>query len=407
MPSATRKLAEALIARRSVTPEDAGCMDLIGQRLAALGFQNEALDSGPADARVRNLWSKRTASRKGSAMKTMVFAGHTDVVPPGPLAQWASDPFTPAEREGKLHGRGATDMKSSIAAFVVACEEFLAARPDVPLNIALLLTSDEEGAAVNGTAAVCETLRQRGEKIDYCIVGEPTSVRHCGDTIKNGRRGSLSGKLTVRGIQGHIAHPQLARNPIHQLAPALAELAAIEWDRGSADFPPTGWQISNIHGGTGAGNVIPGSVVVDFNFRFGAESAPQSLQARLTSVLDKHELEYAVEWTLGAQPFLTQPGVLADAVRAAIHAETGLQAELSTSGGTSDARFLAPLCPQLLELGPPGASSHMADEYIRLADLETLKNIYRRVLETLSVEHGLSPSPTCGRGPGRGPAGGW
>ena len=381
--SPTRQLAEALIARRSVTPEDDGCMELLSQRLAPLGFQNEAMDSGPAEARVRNLWSKRPAPRAGA--KTFVFAGHTDVVPPGPPAQWTSDPFTPTEREGKLHGRGATDMKSSIAAFVVACEEFLAARPDAPLSIALLLTSDEEGPAVDGTVVVCEKLQQRGEKIDYCIVGEPTSVRHCGDTLKNGRRGSLSGKLTVRGIQGHIAYPHLARNPIHQLAPALAELAATEWDRGNPDFQPTSWQVSNIHGGTGAGNVIPGSVVVDFNFRFGTESTPQRLQERLTSVLNRHELEYSLQWTLGAQPFLTKPGALVDAARAAVRAETGLQAELSTSGGTSDARFLAPLCPQLLELGPPGGSSHMIDEHIRLADLETLKNIYRRVLETLSA----------------------
>jgi len=335
---------------------------------------------------VRNLWSKRLATHTGQALqaiKTIVFAGHTDVVPPGPAGQWASDPFTPAEREGKLYGRGATDMKSSIAAFVVAVEEFLAGQPGAPMHIALLLTSDEEGPAVDGTVAVCEALGQRGEKIDYCIVGEPTSVRRCGDTIKHGRRGSLSGRLTVRGVQGHIAYPHLARNPIHQIAPALAELAASQWDRGSVDFPPTSWQVSNIHGGAGASNVIPGSVVVDFNFRFGAESTPQSLQERLEGVLAKHDLDYELQWTLGAQPFLTQPGALVDAVRAAIRAETGLQAELSTSGGTSDGRFIAPLCPQLVECGPPSASSHMIDEHIRLADLETLKNIYRRVLELL------------------------
>ena len=388
MPSsATRQLAEALIACRSVTPEDGGSLALLRARLAPLGFASEAIDSGPADARVRNLWSKRPAAsaRHGAqASKTLVFAGHVDVVPPGPLAQWTSDPFTPTEREGKLYGRGATDMKSSIAAFVTASEEFLAARPDAPLDIALLLTSDEEGPAVDGTVVVCAELKRRGQKIDYCIVGEPTSVRRCGDTIKNGRRGSLSGRLTVRGIQGHIAYPQLARNPIHQLAPALAELATIEWDRGSAHFPPTSWQTSNIHGGTGAGNVIPGSVVVDFNFRFCTESTPASLQKRLERVLDKHGLDYALEWTLGAQPFLTPPGALTEAARAAIHAETGLQAELSTSGGTSDGRFIAALCPQLVELGPSSASSHMIDEHIRLADLETLKNIYRRVLELLS-----------------------
>ena len=387
----TRRLAEALIERASVTPQDAGCMDLISQRLAALGFASEIIERGPDGARVRNLWSKRLATPAGQApqaIKTIAFAGHTDVVPPGPPTQWTSDPFTPAEREGKLYGRGATDMKSAIAAFVVAAEEFLAARPAAPLHIALLLTSDEEGPAVDGTVAVCEALAGRGETIDYCLIGEPTAVRRCGDTIKHGRRGSLSGRLTVRGIQGHIAYPHLARNPIHQLAPALAELAATQWDGGSVDFPPTSWQVSNIHGGAGAGNVIPGSVAVDFNFRFGPESTPQSLQERLTSALARHGLEYDLQWTLNAQPFLTQPGALVEAVRAAIRAETGLQAELSTSGGTSDGRFIAQICPQLIECGPPSASSHMIDEHIRLADLETLKNIYRRALETLANDAG-------------------
>ena len=386
--SATRQLAEALIARPSVTPQDAGCIDLIAARLAPLGFANEIIDSGPADFRVRNLWSKRPAALDGqaqAAIKTVVFAGHTDVVPTGPLAQWTSDPFTPTERDGKLYGRGASDMKTSIAAFVVAVEQFLAARPDAPLNIALLLTSDEEGPAVDGTVVVCEQLKARGEKLDWCIVGEPTAVQRTGDMIKNGRRGTLSGRLTVHGIQGHIAYPHLARNPIHDLAPALAELVAIRWDEGNAFFPPTSWQISNIHGGTGASNIIPGQLVVDFNFRFCTESTPESLQSRLEAVLKKHGVDYDLAWTLGGLPFLTEPGDLVTAVQSAIRAETGLETELSTTGGTSDGRFIAQICPQVIELGPPNASIHKIDEHIALADIEPLTNIYRRVLERLST----------------------
>ncbi|MDO5289544.1 MAG: succinyl-diaminopimelate desuccinylase [Pseudomonadota bacterium] len=387
--SPTRQLAEQLIARPSVTPQDAGCIDLIAQRLAPLGFANEIIDSGPSDFRVRNLWSKRPFARttKGNnATKTIVFAGHTDVVPPGPLERWSSAPFTPTEREGKLYGRGASDMKTSIAAFVVAVEQFLVAQPDAPLNIALLLTSDEEGPAVDGTAVVCDMLKARGEQLDYCIVGEPTSVERTGDMIKNGRRGTLSGKLAVMGVQGHIAYPHLARNPIHELAPALAELVAIEWDQGNDFFPPTSWQISNIHGGTGAGNIIPGQVVVDFNFRFCTESTPESLKTRLEAVLQKHGLLYVLQWTLGGLPFLTPPGTLVDAVRQAIHAETGLHAELSTTGGTSDGRFIAQICPQVIELGPPNASIHKIDEHIALADIEPLTAIYRRVLEQLAAQ---------------------
>ena len=386
--SATRQLAEALIARPSVTPQDAGCIDLIAARLAPLGFANEIIDSGPADFRVRNLWSKRPAALDGqaqAAIKTVVFAGHTDVVPTGPLAQWTSDPFTPTERDGKLYGRGASDMKTSIAAFVVAVEQFLAARPDAPLNIALLLTSDEEGPAVDGTVVVCEQLKARGEKLDWCIVGEPTAVQRTGDMIKNGRRGTLSGRLTVHGIQGHIAYPHLARNPIHELAPALAELVAIRWDEGNAFFPPTSWQISNIHGGTGASNIIPGQLVVDFNFRFCTESTPESLQSRLEAVLKKHGVDYDLAWTLGGLPFLTEPGDLVTAVQSAIRAETGLETELSTTGGTSDGRFIAQICPQVIELGPPNASIHKIDEHIALADIEPLTNIYRRVLERLAT----------------------
>lgn len=386
--SATRQLAEALIARPSVTPQDAGCIDLIAARLAPLGFVNEVIDSGPADFRVRNLWSKRPAAPVGqaqAAIKTIVFAGHTDVVPSGPLDQWRSDPFTPTERDGKLYGRGASDMKTSIAAFVVAVEQFLAAQPEAPLNIAFLLTSDEEGPAVDGTVVVCNLLKARGERLDYCVIGEPTAVARTGDMIKNGRRGTLSGKLTVKGIQGHIAYPHLSRNPIHELAPALAELVAIRWDEGNAFFPPTSWQVSNIHGGTGAGNVIPGHVVVDFNFRFCTESTPESLQSRLEAVLNKHGVDYELAWTLGGLPFLTPPGSLVEAAQAAIYAETGLTTELSTTGGTSDGRFIAQICPQVIELGPPNASIHKIDEHIALADIEPLTNIYRRVLERLAA----------------------
>ena len=382
----TLHLAEQLIALPSITPLDEGCLELLAQRLQPLGFVCERLDSGPADFRVSNLWAKRPAAQSGqalSAIKTIVFAGHTDVVPTGPLAQWSSDPFTPTHKDGKLYGRGASDMKTSTAAFVVAVEEFLAAYPDAPLNIAFLLTSDEEGPSVDGTKVVVEQLRARGEPLDYCIVGEPTSVERTGDMIKNGRRGTLSGKLTVRGIQGHIAYPQLARNPIHQALPALAELAATVWDQGNAFFPPTSWQISNIHGGTGATNIIPGDVVVDFNFRFCTESTAESLQQRVHAVLDRHGLEYDLRWTLGGQPFLTTPGELVTAVQQAIAGETGLSTELSTTGGTSDGRFIAQICPQVIELGPPNATIHKIDEYVVVADIEPLKNIYRRTLENL------------------------
>ncbi|POR11186.1 succinyl-diaminopimelate desuccinylase [Diaphorobacter sp. LR2014-1] len=386
--SPTLLLTEQLIARPSVTPDDAGCLDLLAWRLAPLGFACERLDSGPENFRVSNLWSKRSATRSGQAQtatKTVVFAGHTDVVPTGPVEQWSSPPFTPTHRDGRLYGRGASDMKASIAAFVVAVEEFLAATPDPRLDIALLLTSDEEGPSVDGTKVVIEQLRARGERLDWCIVGEPTSVEQTGDMIKNGRRGTLSGRLTVRGVQGHIAYPQLARNPIHQAVPALTELAATVWDEGNAFFPPTSWQMSNIHGGTGATNVIPGQVVIDFNFRFSTESTAEGLQQRVHAVLDRHALEYDLTWTLGGQPFLTTPGELVQAVQQAIHAETGLETELSTTGGTSDGRFIAQICPQVIELGPPNASIHKIDENVRLVDIEPLKNIYRRTLEHLNA----------------------
>ena len=376
----TLHLTEQLLSRASVTPEDAQCQQIITQRLAPLGFECETICSGPENFRVTNLWARRPGRPGG---KLLVFAGHTDVVPTGPLAQWTSDPFVPTHREGKLYGRGAADMKTSIAAFVVAVEEFVAARPDPALSIALLLTSDEEGPATDGTVVVCEALKRRGEQLDYCIVGEPTSVRQTGDMIKNGRRGTMSGKLTVKGVQGHIAYPHLADNPIHRVAPALAELVATEWDRGNAFFQPTSWQMSNIHAGTGAGNVIPGSVVIDFNFRFCTESTPESLQQRVHAVLDRHGLDYTLQWTVGGLPFLTTPGSLVGAVQAAIRAETGLDTELSTTGGTSDGRFIAQICPETIEFGPPNASIHKIDEHVEVAQIEPLKNIYRRVLEVL------------------------
>ena len=381
--SDTLALSEDLIRLPSVTPDDAGCLPLLVSQLEPLGFGCERIDSGPDDFRVSNLWALRTG-RLGAAGKTLVLAGHTDVVPTGPLEQWSSPPFEPTRRDGKLYGRGASDMKTSLAAMVVAVREFLQQQPDTPLNIGFLLTSDEEGPAHDGTVVVCRTLQQRGTRIDYCLVGEPTAVRQTGDMIKNGRRGSMSGRLTVHGIQGHIAYPQLARNPIHQVAPALAELAAITWDAGNAFFPPTSWQISNIHGGTGASNIIPGSVVIDFNFRFCTESTPERLQQRVEAVLQQHALEYSLDWSISGLPFLTPPGDLVQAAQQAIRDETGLETELSTSGGTSDGRFIAQICPQVIELGPPNASIHKIDEHIALQDIEPLKNIYRRLLENLS-----------------------
>ena len=396
--TATLRLAEQLIARASVTPDDAGCQDLLSQRLQPLGFVCETIASGPEDFRVTNLWAKFESncrlspdSKSKSAIKTLVFAGHTDVVPTGPVAQWNSPPFVPTHlptpQGPLLVGRGAADMKSSLAAMVVACEEFLAATPQPALNIAFLLTSDEEGPANDGTVVVCQALQARGETIDCCIVGEPTSVQRTGDMIKNGRRGTMSGKLTVKGVQGHIAYPHLAKNPIHLLSPALAELVTIEWDRGNDYFPPTTWQVSNVHGGTGASNVIPGTVVVDFNFRFSTESTPEGLQQRLQDVLQRNGLmadtDYELSWTVGGLPFLTRPGPLVDAVRDAIRAETGLETELSTTGGTSDGRFIARICPEVIELGPPNATIHKINECVAVADIEPLKNIYRRVLDNL------------------------
>lgn len=394
--TATLRLTEQLLAQASVTPDDAGCQALLAERLRAVGFSCETIESGPADFRVTNLWAKYkgfNALALGAqgfvATKTLVFAGHTDVVPTGPVEQWGTPPFVPTHVNGMLYGRGASDMKTSLAAMVVACEEFLAATPQPRINIAFLLTSDEEGPANDGTVVVCKLLQARGEQLDWCVVGEPTSVHRTGDMIKNGRRGTMSGKLTVKGIQGHIAYPQLARNPIHMLAPALAELVGTVWDQGNDHFPPTSWQVSNIHGGTGAGNVIPGQLVVDFNFRFSTESTPEGLQRRLESVLQRHGMhagtDYDLKWTVGGLPFLTRPGPLVDAMRQAIRDETGLDTELSTTGGTSDGRFIAQTCPEVIEMGPPNATIHQINECVAVADIEPLKNIYRRVLEQLNA----------------------
>ena len=374
------RLTEALIARASVTPQDGGCQQLLAQRLERAGFACEALVCGPEDFRVANLWALRRGSRPGP---TLAFAGHTDVVPTGPLQHWHSDPFVPTHRDGHLYGRGAADMKTSIACFVVAAEEFAARHPQHAGAIALLITSDEEGPSVDGTVRLVEWLQSRGIALDACIVGEPTSVERLGDMIKNGRRGTLSGRLLVKGVQGHIAYPQLARNPIHEAAPALAELAAMRWDEGNQFFPPTSWQMSNIHAGTGAGNVIPGELEVMFNFRFSNESSAESLKARVHELLDRHRLDYSLAWTLGGEIFLTPPGTLTRALVRSIESETGVTPVLSTTGGTSDGRFIAKICPQVVEFGPVNASIHKIDEHVAVDDIERLKNIYRRTLENV------------------------
>lgn len=378
--SDTVRLLEELIARPSVTPSDEGCQRLIAQRLVPLGFRCEHLSFGPDTFPVDNLWAVHDSGRPGP---TLVFAGHTDVVPPGPLTHWSSDPFVPTYRDGKLFGRGAADMKTSLAAMVVAAESFVQAHADHPGRLALLLTSDEEGPSVDGTVKVIQTLKARGEQLDYCIVGEPTCVSRLGDMIKNGRRGSLSGRLTVAGVQGHVAYPQLARNPVHEAAGALAELAAMEWDQGNEYFPPTTWQISNVHAGTGATNVIPGELVVDFNFRFSTASTPESLKARIAQVLDHHQLQWRVDWTLGGEPFLTPRGPLVNALSQAIEDRTGVKTELSTTGGTSDGRFIAPLCREVVEFGPLNASIHKVDEHVSVDAIEPLKDIYLDTLKRL------------------------
>jgi succinyl-diaminopimelate desuccinylase len=367
-------LAEALIARRSVTPDDAGCQELLARRLAAAGFICETLRCG----KVTNLWARRGAGRP-----LLCFAGHTDVVPTGPLGEWHSDPFTPTLRDGRLYGRGAADMKSSIAAFVVATELFLKEKPAHSGTIALLLTSDEEGPSVDGTVRVVEKLQRAGEAIDYCIIGEPSSIHALGDSIRVGRRGSLSAKVAVRGVQGHVAYPEQVRNPIHLLAPALAELAATEWDHGNEFFPPTSFQVSNLNAGTGAENVVPGTAVMLCNFRFSTASTEASLKSRFEAVLNKHGLDYEVAWTSGGKPFLSKQGKLTEAVTKAVQAHAGRSPRPNTAGGTSDGRFIIDICPEIVELGPVNASIHKLNEHIALADLEKLPKIYLEVLRSL------------------------
>jgi succinyl-diaminopimelate desuccinylase len=370
----TLELARALIARRSVTPDDGGCQSLLAERLKRLGFALEPVESNG----VTNLWARR-----GRGAPVLCFAGHTDVVPTGPLDQWLSDPFVPTERDGRLYGRGAADMKTSLAAFVTAIEGFLAGHPEPRGSIALLITSDEEGVATDGTVKVVDRLEARGERIDYCIVGEPTCVDRLGDMVKNGRRGSLNGKLIVKGLQGHVAYPQLGRNPVHLFAPALAELAATEWDRGNEYFPPTTWQVSNMHAGTGAPNVIPGDLEVLFNFRFSTASTAEGLAARVRAILDRHRLDYELEWALSGNPFLTPQGKLVDTMVTAIREVTGVEAEISTTGGTSDGRFITRICPQLVEFGPVNMSIHKLNEHVALDAVEPLRSVYQRVLEKL------------------------
>jgi succinyl-diaminopimelate desuccinylase len=363
-----------LISRRSVTPEDGGCQALVAERLAAAGFRAEAIRCGE----VSNLWLRR-----GESAPLFCFAGHTDVVPPGPLAEWRSDPFVPSIRDGRLYGRGAADMKSSIASFVVAAEAFVRERPRHAGSIALLLTSDEEGPSVDGTARVVERLGARGERIDWCVIGEPSSTRELGDTVRVGRRGSLSARLTVRGVQGHVAYPELVKNPIHLLAPALAEIAAERWDEGNASFPPTSFQVSNIQAGTGADNVVPGSLLLLCNFRFSTASTERGLRERFEAILRRHGLDYAVEWTLGGKPFLSGRGELIETVRRAVQARTGRVPAESTAGGTSDGRFLIDICPQVVEIGPVNASIHKLNEHVELGALEQLPLIYLDILRAL------------------------
>ena len=372
--SDTLALAKDLIARASVTPEDAGCQETMIRRLEAIGFRAERLRFGAVD----NFWARR-----GDQGPLLAFAGHTDVVPTGPLERWQSDPFTPTERDGMLYGRGAADMKGSLAAMVTACERFVTAHPDHQGSIAFLVTSDEEGPSVDGTIKVVEHLEARGEKIDWCLVGEPSSNQVLGDVIKNGRRGSLGGKLRVLGKQGHVAYPHLADNPVHRLAPALAELCALEWDQGNEYFPPTSLQISNIHAGTGADNVIPGEVEVWFNLRFSTEQTEAGIRARIEELLDRHGLRYQLQWRLSGNPFLTPVGELVEAVRGAIREVCGIETQLSTSGGTSDGRFIAPTGAQVVELGPLNATIHQIDECVSSADLDRLSAIYEGMLTRL------------------------
>lgn len=367
-------LAKALIARRSVTPEDAGCQELMGERLAALDFNLETM----VFEDTTNLWARR-----GQQTPVFCFAGHTDVVPSGPEQHWQTPPFEPTIVGEYLHGRGAADMKGSLAAMIVATESFVRNHPDHKGSIAFLITSDEEGPFINGTTRVIDTLEARDEKIDYCIVGEPSSTEKVGDVVKHGRRGSLTGDLCVYGIQGHVAYPHLAENPVHTVSPALAELSQTHWDEGNADFPPTSFQISNIHAGTGAGNVIPGHCEVCFNFRYSTECTAEHLTQSVTEILDKHGLKYDIQWTYNGSPFLTNHGELVDATRNVISRVNGSDAEFSTAGGTSDGRFIAPTGAQVIELGPVNATIHKVDECVRIKDLEILVTLYEQILEEL------------------------
>jgi succinyl-diaminopimelate desuccinylase len=380
--SAALDLTEALIACRSVTPVDGGCQDLIAKRLQAIGFHTESVVSGPEDFQVTNLWAIKKG-KAGDQGKVLMFAGHTDVVPTGPLEKWFSDPFTPSIRDGMLYGRGAADMKTSLAGFVVATEEFIIHHPDHQGSIAFLITSDEEGPAHDGTVIMCERLQKQGQRLDYCVIGEPTSVDQLGDMIKNGRRGSLSGKLKINGIQAHIAYPHLGKNPIHLAAPAIATLSQTEWDKGNEYFQPTSFQISNIHAGTGANNIIPSELAIDFNFRFSTESKPEQLRERVEKILKDAGLDFEIDWHLGGSPFITSDGTLASALRSAIKAETGVHTELSTTGGTSDGRFISKVCKEVVEFGPLNATSHKINECVIVDNVEPLKNIYRRTLEQL------------------------
>ena len=368
------ELAQELIRRRSITPDDAGCQDYLASRLAEAGFTCEANRCGA----VANLWARR-----GAARPLLCFAGHTDVVPTGPLGEWLSDPFTPTIRDGRLYGRGAADMKSSIAAFVVAVEAFSRERPKHAGSIALLLTSDEEGPSIDGTVKVVELLKQRGVSLDYCIIGEPSSATILGDMVRVGRRGSLSARLTVRGVQGHVAYPEQVKNPIHLLAPALAEIAAMKWDDGNEFFPPTSFQVSNLNAGTGAENVVPGSALLLCNFRFSTASTESSLKERFEAVLRRHGLDYAVTWTLGGKPFLSRAGRLTEAVKNSVQANTGCTPRLSTGGGTSDGRFIIDICPEIVELGPINASIHKLNEHVELAAFDKLPRIYLDILRSL------------------------
>jgi succinyl-diaminopimelate desuccinylase len=372
--SATLELSIDLISRDSVTPEDKGCQQLLADRLSAIGFEIEHLRFGDTD----NLWARR-----GQSGPLFAFAGHTDVVPTGPLEKWSSDPFKPEIRDGMLYGRGAADMKGSIAAFVTACERFVSENPEHDGSIAFLITSDEEGPATGGTVKVIETLEARNEKIDWCLVGEPSSTSKVGDIVKNGRRGSLNGRLTIKGKQGHIAYPHLANNPIHLAVPALTELCSIEWDQGNEDFPPTSFQISNINAGTGVTNIIPGTTDVIFNFRYSTEVTHEELQSGVETILEKHGLDYDLKWELSGKPFRTASGALVEAVKTAIKSTTGYNTELSTSGGTSDGRFIAPTGAQVVELGPINDTIHQINECVAVADLDTLSDIYEKVLSHL------------------------